>query len=172
MKNRTKTATKKLVVDALIEIPKGDDRRRHLVDTKDKIADFGPIRGRIPVNDGVMPIAYGLIMNTTNQEEKDEKRVEEVDVLIYSRNGFTVGQRLKVVPIAMLEREDGDHKVVAVEESRKDVEKWEDIPVGERELIIAYFGYNAPIKPVIRDARTASEFVRKSRSAANIEYKV
>ena len=63
---------------AIIEIPKGDNRRRHLKSDKSGFVDLGPITNVIPVNDGIMPILYGYIPDTLDKKEGDE-----IDVLIF-----------------------------------------------------------------------------------------
>ena len=51
----------------IIEIPKGDDRRRHLKWDKSGFVDLGPIIEKIPVNGGIMPVDYGYIPGTENR---------------------------------------------------------------------------------------------------------
>ncbi len=57
---------------AVIEMPKGDVRRRHIKYDKSGFIDLGPIKNVIPVNDGVMPVHYGYIPETLNEKELDE----------------------------------------------------------------------------------------------------
>lgn len=144
---------------AVIEIPKGDDRRRHLNYAKTAIEDFGPIKEVIPVNDGVMPVAYGYLENTLNQDEGDE-----VDVLIFSSKNFAVGEKVAVIPIGLLMRADRDHKVLAVDQTPpfKEFTKWEDIEPTLRELILKYFGHKHKIEE-IADATKALEYLEQTR---------
>lgn len=123
----------------LVEIPKGDDRRRHLKFDRSGFVDLGPIKDQIPVNCGVMPVHYGLILGTENKTEKDE-----IDVVLFSDRATTVGQEIEIKPIALLVREDGDDKVVAVEVGSV-INDWNEIPVKERELVLEFMGYKSPI---------------------------
>jgi inorganic pyrophosphatase len=123
---------------AIIEIPRGDNRRRHLREDKSGFIDLGPTRDVIPVNDGVMPVHYGLIPETLNIIEGDE-----VDILVLSTRKLEIGQEIVVEPIALLRREDGDDKVVAVDETRQSIQSWHDIPEDERSLIESFFSYHS-----------------------------
>lgn len=153
-------------VEVFIEIPKGDDRRRHLGYDKKGVLDLGPIRDVIPVNDGIMPIAYGFIVGTLQKDESSKNPDEipdEVDVLVYSKHNFKVGEKSHATPIAFMTRGDGDHKVIAVDDTTSlKVRTWEDIPSLERELITKYFGYKAPVIKV-EGAQTAIDYINKNR---------
>lgn len=122
---------------AIIEIPKGDDRRRHLKYDKSGFVDLGPIKDVIPVNEGIMPVHYGYIPGTLNEKEGDE-----IDILVLSNDVLTVGQEVEVRPVALIKRADGDDKVVAVDESRPAIKSWADIPDEERSLIESFFSYH------------------------------
>ncbi len=147
-------------------MPKGDDRRRHLSYDKKEMLDLGPIKNLIPVNDGAMPIAYGFIIGTLQHDEaanNPEERPDEIDILVYSKKIFKVGEITKAMPIAILTRHDGDHKVVAVDSTTVgQIKVWEDIPEEERNLILSYFGYKSPIKSV-EGAKEAIEYIKKNR---------
>ena len=119
----------------IIEIPKGDDRRRHLSFDKKEFVDLGPIKDKIPVNNGIMPIDYGYIPGTENKTEKDE-----VDVLLISLSKFGVGDEAEAKPIALMKRDDGDDKVVAVDNDAAEI-SWDDLDSEVREKIINFFGY-------------------------------
>lgn len=121
---------------AIIEIPKGDDRRRHIKSDKSGFIDLGPTKDVISVNDGIMPIHYGYIPETLNKKEGDE-----IDVLILSEKQFFVGQKVEIEPVALIRREDGDDKIVAVDETRRSMKIWSDIPETERKLIEKFFSY-------------------------------
>lgn len=121
---------------AIIEIPKGDDRRRHIKYDKSGFIDLGPIRETIPVNNGIMPVHYGYIPETLNKIEGDE-----IDILVLSNKSYAVGEKIEVEPIALLRREDGDDKIVAVDEIMRSIKSWDDIPHTERELIQSFFTY-------------------------------
>ncbi len=153
-------------VKVFIEIPKGDDRRRHLSHDKKEMLDLGPTKKVIPVNDGMMPIAYGFILGTLQNDESSKNPDEipdEVDVLVYSKNSFKVGEITTATPIGFITREDGDHKVVAVDgTTSKQIKKWEDIPSEERKLMLKYFGYKSPIVSV-NGAAVAIAYIEKNR---------
>ncbi len=155
----------KNTVEIFIEIPKGDDRRRHLSYDKKQMLDLGPTKNVIPVNNGVMPIAYGFIIGTLQKDESSKNPDEipdEVDVLLYSKKSFSIGETTKGSPISIIIREDGDHKVVAVDSTTAEIRKWEDIPSAEKELILRYFGYKSPIKK-IEGEKEAVEYIEASR---------
>lgn len=127
---------------AIIEIPKGCDRRIHMSYDKSGFIDLGPIKEQIPVNEGVMPIHYGYIENAINKEEGDE-----VDVVIFSSQPHNTGDILDVEIIGMLTRKDGDHKLIASGEAGE-IKDFEDILPEERNLILRYFGYKSEIVSV------------------------
>lgn len=153
-------------IDVFIEMPKGDGRRRHLSHDKKEMLDLGPTKDVIPVNDGKIPIAYGFVIGTLQKDESAKNPDEipdEVDVLLYSNNKFKIGEKTKATPIAFITREDGDHKVVAVDSTTKNTKRWEDIPSSERELILEYFCYRSPLK-AIQDATAAIEYIDRNRT--------
>ncbi len=125
---------------AIIEMPKGDDRRRHFKFDKTGFIDLGPIKEVIPVNDGLMPVSYGYIPDTLNIDEGDE-----IDVLILSNKVLSVAQEVEVEPIALIVRDDGDNKVVAIDDSISDIKEWNDVSESERELIEQFFSYHHKI---------------------------
>ncbi|MFA5830462.1 MAG: inorganic diphosphatase [Candidatus Paceibacterota bacterium] len=122
---------------AIIEIPKGDDRRRHMKYDKTGFIDLGPTKDVIPVNDGIMPVHYGYISDTFNEKEGDE-----IDILVFSKNTTEVGQEIEFKPIALIKRDDGDDKIVAVDETMGEIKEWNDIPKMERDLIESFFSYH------------------------------
>lgn len=138
----------------IIEIPKWDDRRRHLKDDKSGFIDLGPTKDVIPVNNGIMPVHYGYIPETLNEKEGDE-----IDVLVLADEKAKVGQEIEVEPIALIRREDGDDKVVAVALSRNMVKKWDDIPESERKLIEDFFSYHHKFQ-TIENAEFANNYVK------------
>ena len=157
---------KESTIDVFIEIPKGDDRRRHLSYDKKEMLDLGPIKNVIPVNNGVMPVAYGFIIGTLQKDEAAKNSGEtpdEIDVLVYSKRDFKVGEITKATPIALLTREDGDHKIVATDSSTiEQIREWSDIPQIERDLICEYMGYKSPINS-IEGAKVAIGYIKRNR---------
>lgn len=132
----------------MIEIPKGDDRRRHLNKYhKTTFVDLGPMKDHIKVNDGVAPEHYGYIPNTHNPSDEDE-----VDVILFADDAFTVGERVEAEAIALLSRADGDHKVIAVIPGT--YENWEHIPEERRELVLRFFSTKHPITSIGTSAET------------------
>jgi inorganic pyrophosphatase len=128
---------------AFIEIPKDDDRRRHKKYDSDELIDLGPIKDLIPVNDGKMPVSYGFIVGTKNL---DEERPEELDVLVFSNKTLEIAETLDIIPIGLITREDGDHKIIAIS-TDLNIE-WKDVDEKEKNLIIEYFGYKSKIKSI------------------------
>ncbi len=123
----------------IIEMPKGDDRRRHLGYDKSGFVDIGPIKDVIQVNNGIMPVDYGYVPNTFNANDKDE-----VDVLLISNKKYSVGGEVVVEPIGLLRREDGDDKMIVVDvgDPRKSCV---ELPDEVRKSITEFFGYKHKI---------------------------
>lgn len=122
---------------AIIEMPKGDTRRRHIRKDGVGFVDLGPIKNIIPINDGSMPVHYGFIPETLNKNEGDE-----IDILVISDKVFTIGQEVDVRPIALIKREDKDDKIVAIDQSIPSIQEWSDISKKERKRIENFFGYH------------------------------
>jgi inorganic pyrophosphatase len=141
---------------AIIEIPKGDDRRRHLKYDKTGFVDLGQIKDVIPVNEGIMPVDYGYVPGTMNEKEGDE-----IDILIISDKKFKVGQEIEVEPVALIKRSDGDDKIIAVDETKKSIKKWLDIPKETRNLIESFFCHRNKII-AIEDAEKARQYVEEN----------
>jgi inorganic pyrophosphatase len=140
---------------AIIEIPKGDDRRRHLKFDKSGFIDLGPTKDVIPVNDGIMPVHYGYIPGTLNEKEGDE-----IDVLVLSNKSTEVGLTIEVEPIALIKREDHDDKIVATDETMISIKNWEDVPEKERDLIQSFFSHHHKII-LIEDSKSAKKYIKK-----------
>lgn len=138
---------------AIIEIPKGDNRRRHLNYEKTGFIDLGPTKDVIPINDGVMPIHYGYIPETLNEKEGDE-----IDVLVLSNMPSKVGQEIEVEPVALIKRADEDDKIVAVDETMRQIKEWNDIHEDERKLIESFFSYHHKFL-FIENAKTAKQYI-------------
>jgi inorganic pyrophosphatase len=142
---------------AIIEIPKGDDRRRHLKYDKTGFVDLGPIKDVIPVNGGVMPVHYGYVPETVNPKEGDE-----IDILVLSDEDLKVGQEVEVRPIALIKRADEDDKVVAVDAGNNATKSWSDIPEDMRTLAESFFSYHHCIVS-IEDVEAAARYVEENR---------
>lgn len=142
---------------AIIEIPKGDSRRRHIKPDKSGFIDLGPTKNVIPVNDGIMPVNYGYIPETLNENEGDE-----IDVLILSNEILKVGQEIEVKPIALLKREDGDDKIVAVDKTKQIIKNWDDVPKEEKKNIKDFFGYHHKFLST-EDAETARRYIENGQ---------
>ena len=139
---------------AVVEIPKGSDRRIHLSHDGGGFIDLGLIKEEIPVNDGVMPVCYGYIENTINEEEKDN-----VDVIIFSNKSYKSEERIEIEIIGMLNRKDGDHKVIAVDDSIN-IKNFDGIEAVERKLILDYFGYKSEIVSIDNKEKTL-EYIKR-----------
>lgn len=137
--------TKNDTFEILIEIPKGETRRLHIEWTRAHWLDMGHIKDVIPVNEGVMPIDYGFVIGTKVSEDVD--KVDELDAVLYSNKKFSIGEKIKAAPIASIILENGDHKIVFVDDSVK-VKIWEDIPEIKRKLFLEYFGYKSKVKSI------------------------
>jgi inorganic pyrophosphatase len=144
---------------AIIEIPKGDNRRRHIKYDKSGFIDLGLIKDVIPVNEGIMPVHYGFIPETLNEKEGDE-----VDVLILSDRRLNVGQEIEVDPIALIRREDEDDKIVATDETRQSIKKWDDMTESEKILIKNFFSYHHKFL-AIEGPDNAKEYIENGRTA-------
>ena len=144
-------------VQATIEIPKGDDRRRHINKyNRSEFVDLGPMKDHIPVNDGIAPEHYGFIAGTHNPHDGDE-----VDVIVFSDSSANVGEILEVEPIALLTRADNDEKVVAVA-TGSSVKEWNDLDEARRDLILQFYGSHHPILEV-KDRQSAETYIIASR---------
>ncbi len=136
---------------ATIEIPKGTDRRIHLSYDKRGFVDLGPIKEQIPINEGIIPVHYGYIDNTLNVGEGDE-----VDVLVFSQKTYKTGDKVEVEILGMFVREDGDHKIIARDDSEEN-SVFEKLSETDRKLIMDYFGYKSPISLV--DSRDQAIYI-------------
>lgn len=113
--------------------------------------DFGPIKEKIPINDGVMPVTYGYIENAINKLEKDN-----VDVIIFSKQQYESRDEVDVEVIGLLNREDGDHKIIAIDDSVS-YKNFSEVPLEERNLILDYFSYTHKI--TVEDNVKALEYL-------------
>ena len=143
------------MLKVIIEIPKGCDRRIHFSQEKNDFVDFGPIREKIPVNGGKMPVAYGFLEGIMNEKEEDE-----VDVLIFSKKDLKTGDKIEVIPIALILREDRDDKIVVVDETVENIKEWDDVDEKEKKLILDYFGFRHKIISV-KNSKSAVEYITK-----------
>ena len=124
---------------AIIEIPKGSDRRIHMRYDGSGFEDFGPIKEKIPVNDGIMPVHYGYIIGTINRKEKDN-----VDVIILSERKYETGDEVNIKVVGIINRDDGDDKIIAIDDS-VGYQDFGEVLEKERCLITDYFGYSHKI---------------------------
>ena len=142
---------------AVIEIPKGCDRRIHKSIETHEFVDFGPTKEVIPVNEGVMPVHYGFIKNTLNKDERDE-----IDVIVFSNKKYKTGDEFSIEILGMIVRDDGDNKIIA-----KDVDctisTISDIPRDEWRLILEFFGYKHNIISV-EEREKALEYLELNKT--------
>lgn len=127
----------------VVEIPKGCDRRIHKSNETGEFLDFGPIKEEIPINEGKMPVCYGFLKNIINKIEGDE-----VDLLIFSSKEYKTRDEINVELLGMIEREDGDHKVVAKDSSVL-ISNLKEIDTSEWNLILDYFGFKHKITSIL-----------------------
>ncbi|MDD2766351.1 MAG: inorganic diphosphatase [Candidatus Moranbacteria bacterium] len=140
---------------AIIEIPKGSDRRIHMSYDMSGFVDLGAIKEQIPVNNGIMPVAYGYLPSFINKAEGDP-----VDILVFSCEEYVTGDTTNVEILGMFTREDGDHKILA-KDSSINYESFMDVPGLERKLLLEYFGYKSEITAV-DDANKAKDYLNNS----------
>jgi inorganic pyrophosphatase len=144
----------------IIEIPKGSDRRIHMSYENKGFKDFGPIKEKIPINDGVMPVCYGYLVDFVNELEKDN-----VDCLVFTTKNLNTGDEVEVEVIGIMKRDDGDHKIFTKDETVS-INTFEDLPEQEIKLIKEYFGYKKQLFIEGRDK--AIEYLQISKSSSNI----
>ena len=141
---------------AIIESPKGDDRRRHFDKKKNRVIDLEPLKDVIPINNGITPVSYGFIKNTRCEADGDE-----IDVLLVSHNKLKIGEEVEIYPIALILRADGDDKIVAVNESTKRKYKsWDDLP--NKDLIEKFFSYHYKFLS-IEDSKKAYQYISEHK---------
>lgn len=127
---------------ATIEIPKNSDRRIHKGNQPHNMGifeDFGPISEKITANSGRMPLAYGFIEGTHNPGENDE-----IDVMVFSEYEFNTEDSVDITPFAMMIRSDGDHKVLAHDNTMQ-LNSWDDVSVEMQKILMEFNGFKLPI---------------------------
>lgn len=133
---------------AIIEIPKNGDRRIHFAYNRKDFIDLGKLGDVIPVNDGLMPLHYGFITTAFNNDEGDE-----IDVLIFSKNEYKTEDKVAIRPIGMMIRADGDHKVIATDDT-VDYQSFTDAPADEQKKVLDFNGFKHPITSMINAEET------------------
>ena len=144
--------------EIVIEIPKGSDRRIHMKYDGSGFEDFGPIKEKIPINDGVMPVHYGYIEGIKNSTEKDD-----VDVLVFSTKQLNTGDRVNIEVIGIMFRDDNDHKILAKDDT-VDTLSFDDLP--EAGLVTKYFGYNKQVS--FGDKKQALDYLSSCENSSNV----
>ncbi|MES2930789.1 MAG: inorganic diphosphatase [Patescibacteria group bacterium] len=142
---------------AIIEIPKGSDRRIHKKMGTDKLGEFidlGPTKEILPINGGIMPVCYGYLENIFNKEEGDE-----VDVLIFSNKEHKTGDIVQVEVFGIFVREDKDHKILARDESVA-IDIVADIEPELLKLTREFFGHKHKII-LVDDKDAALEYLKE-----------
>ncbi len=136
---------------ATIEIPKNSPRRIHKTMQDDEAGryrkgdffDFGPISEKITANNGLMPLVYGFIENTTGSDGEGD----EVDVMVFSEKEYNTGDSFDVTPFAMMMREDGDFKVLAHDDTMQ-INSWDEVPTDMQKTLMEFNGFKLPIVEV------------------------
>lgn len=141
-----------MIYTAIVEIPRGCDRRIHKSNDTDEFIDFGPTKDAIPVNDGKMPVCYGFLKGIMNVSEGDE-----VDLLIFSEKEYATGDELEVEILGLIEREDGDHKIISKDNSVA-FQSIKDIDGETWDLVLSYFGFKHKITS-IKNKEEALEYL-------------
>lgn len=136
----------------IVEIPKDCDRRIHKSNETGEFIDFGSIKEVIPVNEGKMPVCYGFLKDVINKTEGDE-----VDLLIFSNKEYKTGDQVEVEFLGLIEREDGDHKVISKDNTVL-FNNLEEIDTNKWDLILSYFGFKHKIISV-KNKEKAIEYV-------------
>ena len=134
---------------------KGEMKRIHKAFDGSDFIDLGPIKDIIPINNGAIPVDYGYIKNTLNKEEGDE-----VDVLIFTEQKLKTGDEVEITVIGMLDKEDGDHKIIAVDD-KSDIEKISDISKEKWNLVEEFFSHKSPIVEIL-DKNSALEYLQST----------
>ena len=137
----------------VIEIPKGSDRRTHMAYDKSGFVDLGSIKDSIPVNNGIMPVHYGYIEGTFNKEDSDE-----VDVMVFSKKAYGMGDKVTVAVTGIFKRADGDHKIIAFDDTFEHF-VFEKFPTDEQKVILDFMGYKAKIIS-IENREVAMEYIK------------
>lgn len=138
---------------AIVEIPKDSDRRIHKSNDTGEFIDFGSIKDLIPINEGRMPVCYGYLKGVINPVEGDE-----VDVLIFSETYYKTGDEVIVEVLGLLEREDGDHKLICRDGSFT-VDNMQEINKTDWSLVMGYFGFKSPIIS-IKNSKQALTYIQ------------
>lgn len=128
---------------ATIEIPKNSNRRIHKgnqVENFGKFVDFGPISEKITANGGRMPLAYGFIENTVGTDSE----ADEIDVMVFSDREFKTADSVEIIPFAMMVRSDGDHKILAHDDTVT-IDSWDEVPVEMQKILMDFNGFKLPI---------------------------
>lgn len=130
---------------ATIEISKNSDRRIHKGNQSHNMGifeDFGPISEKITANGGRMPLAYGFIEGIHNPGENDE-----IDVMVFSEHEFNTEDSVEITPFAMMVRSDGDHKVLAHDDTMQ-LNSWDDVSAEMQKTLMEFNGFKLPIVEV------------------------
>lgn len=137
---------------ATIEIPKNSDRRIHKGNQPEnfgKFVDFGAISEKITANGGRMPIAYGFIENTISADGEND----ELDVMVFSTKDLNTEDTVAITPFAMMVRSDGDHKVLAHDESVI-INDWNEVDPELQKTLLEFNGFKLPIVEVQNKEKT------------------
>lgn len=94
-----------MLIDAVIEDPKGATCRHHL---DRQTGEWRSVP--YPFTVDPWPANYGFLPGTHNPADDDE-----LDVIVLARESLATGTRLRVRPVALLRLADGDHKILAVD---------------------------------------------------------
>jgi inorganic pyrophosphatase len=142
-------------IDAVIEDPRGSVVRHHW----DSIERRWIARPH-HASSSPWPASYGYIPDTVNDADGDA-----LDVLVLSERTLSTGEVVRVRPVGLLMRPDGDDKVLAVliDDPRFGrIERLRDIPEREVQAIEAWFA-EWSIVGDWRDEQSAIERIERAR---------
>ncbi len=117
---------------AVIEDPRGSTIRHHW----DPVSEQWVARAH-PHSAEPWPASYGYIPGTWNSADNGE-----LDVLVLAETPLETGDSVRVRPVGLLQRPDGDDKVLAVmidDPRYGSVTRLDEVPRGEIDAIVAWF---------------------------------
>lgn len=119
-------------IDAIIEDPRGSTVR-HFQDRATGVWVAKPHA----FTSNPWPVSYGYIPDTLNPVDGDA-----LDIMVLARDALETGSRIRVRPVGMLRRPDGDDKILGVLIGDPDLgglERLSDVPGREIEEINDWF---------------------------------
>lgn len=144
-----------MILDAVVEDPRGSTVRHYLDPATGTWRTY-----EHPYAVDPWPANYGFLPGTHNPADGDA-----LDVLILAGPALPTGTQVRVRPVGLLERPDGDHKVIAVvvaDPIYGDLRWLSEVPEEDRLVIERWFRAWGPVG-VWRDAAAAEQLIHQSR---------